>query len=128
MDYLLQTQDLNQDGLLAPSELLSSSTIDHQQENKIVPPAGEALNREQTHTKSEDGVSETHQQDAEVNQESEHENGTQVSAKEENMEAENHNQIPEKLEEHQDQLQPPEEQELQDDHQIQKNIQIHQEQ
>lgn len=128
MDYLLQTQDLNQDGLLAPSELLSS-TIDHQQENKIVPPgppAGEALNREQTHTKSEDGVSET-QQDAEVNQESEHENGTQVSTKEENTKAENHNQIPEKLE-HQDQLQPPEEQKLQDDHQIQKNIQIHQEQ
>ncbi|XP_059377054.1 cell growth regulator with EF hand domain protein 1 [Carassius carassius] len=95
VDYLLQTQDLNQDGLLAPLELLSS-TIDHKQENKFVPtdpPAEEALNHEQTHTKSEDGVSETHQQDAEDNQESEHENGTQDSAKEENMEAENHNQI-----------------------------------
>lgn len=101
MDYLLQTQDLNQDGLLAPSDLLSSATIDHQQENKIVPPAEEALNQEQTHTKSENGVSETHQQDTEVNQESEHENRTQDSAKEENMGAENHNQIPEKLEEHQ---------------------------
>uniref|UniRef100_A0A8C1R9T1 Cell growth regulator with EF-hand domain 1 n=1 Tax=Cyprinus carpio TaxID=7962 RepID=A0A8C1R9T1_CYPCA len=100
VDYLLQTQDLNQDGLLAPSDLLSSSTIDHQQENKIVPPAEEALNQEQTHTKSENGVSET-QQDTEVNQESEHENRTQDSAKEENMGAENHNQIPEKLEEHQ---------------------------
>uniref|UniRef100_A0A671NBS9 Cell growth regulator with EF hand domain protein 1-like n=2 Tax=Sinocyclocheilus anshuiensis TaxID=1608454 RepID=A0A671NBS9_9TELE len=89
VDYLLQTQDLNQDGLLAPSELLS--TIEHQQENKIVPPdppAEEALNQEQTHTKSEDRVSETHQQDVEVNQESEHENETQDSAKEENMEAE----------------------------------------
>lgn len=95
MDYLLQTQDVNQDGLLAPSELLSSM-IDHKQENKFVPtdpPAEEALNQEQTHTKSEDGVSETHQQDAEDNQESEHENGTQDSAKKENMEAENHNQI-----------------------------------
>lgn len=111
MDYLLQTQDLNQDGLLAPSELLS--TIDHQQENKIGPPAGEALNREQTHTKSEDGVSE-------------HENETQDSPKDDNMEAENHNQIPEKLDHHQDQLQPPEEQELQDDHQEQKNIPVHQ--
>lgn len=130
MDYLLQTQDLNQDGLLAPSELLSS-TIDHQQENKIVPhgsTAGEALNQEQTHPKSEDGVSETHHQDVELNQESEHENETQDSAKENKIEAENHNQIPEKLEELQDQLQPPEEQELQDDHQEQKNIRVHQEQ
>ncbi|XP_016137845.1 cell growth regulator with EF hand domain protein 1-like [Sinocyclocheilus grahami] len=88
VDYLLQTQDLNQDGLLAPSELLS--TLDHQQENKIVPPdppAEEALNQEQTPTKSENRVSETHQQDVEVNQQSEHENGTQDSTKE-NMEAE----------------------------------------
>ncbi len=130
MDYLLQTQDLNQDGLLAPSELLSS-TIDHQQENKIVPPgspAGEALKQEQTRPKSEDGVSETHHQDAGVNQESEHENETQDSAKENKIEAENQNQIPEKLEEHQDKLQPPEEQERQDNHQEQKNIQVHQEQ
>lgn len=130
VDYLLQTQDLNQDGLLAPSELLSS-TIDHQQENKIVPPgspAGEALNQEQTRPKSEDGVSETHHQDAGVNQESEHENETQDSAKENKIEAENQNQIPEKLEEHQDKLQPPEEQERQDNHQEQKNIQVHQEQ
>ncbi|KAF4102361.1 hypothetical protein G5714_017161 [Onychostoma macrolepis] len=127
VDYLLQTQDLNQDGLLAPSELLSP-TIDHLQENKIVPPgppAGEALNREQTHAKSEDAVSETHQ-DVVVNQESQHENETQDSAKE-NMEAENHNQIPEKLEENQDQLQPPEEQEMKED-QEQKNMQVHQEQ
>ncbi|XP_043118676.1 cell growth regulator with EF hand domain protein 1 [Puntigrus tetrazona] len=117
VDYLLQTQDLNQDGLLAPSELLS--TID--QENKIVPPdapAEEALNREQTHTNPEDGVYETHQQDAVVNQEPRHESETQ------DMEAENHHQTPEKLEEHQ----PTGEQELHDDHQEQKNIPVHQDQ
>lgn len=107
MDYLLQAQDLNQDGLLAPSELLSSSsTIDRQQENNIVPPdppADEALNQERTHTTSEDGDPETHQQDAEVNLESEHEN-----------------EMPEKFEEQHDQLQ--------DDHQEQKNMPVHQEQ
>lgn len=127
MDYLLQTHDLNQDGLLVPSELLSS-TIAHRQENNIAPPdppAEEALKHEQTHTDPKDEVSETHQQDAEVNQVS-HENETQDSAKEENVEAENHDQIPEKLEEQQDRLQPPEEQELQDDHQEQKNIPVHQ--
>lgn len=96
MDYLLQAQDLNQDGLLAPSELLSP-TIDHQQENNIVlpdPPADEALKQEQTHTKSED-------EDAEVNQESE----TQDPAKQEHTQEEkpvDHNQIPEKLEEQND--------------------------
>ncbi|KAI2654471.1 Cell growth regulator with EF hand domain protein 1 [Labeo rohita] len=125
VDHLLQTQDLNQDGLLALSELLSSaSTIDHQQENKIVPtdpPAEEALKQEQTHTNSEDGVSETHQQDAEGNQVTEHQNETQDSSKEENMEDENHNQIPEKLEEEQDHLQPPEEKD-----QEEKNIPVHQ--
>uniref|UniRef100_A0A8C1I8B0 Cell growth regulator with EF-hand domain 1 n=1 Tax=Cyprinus carpio TaxID=7962 RepID=A0A8C1I8B0_CYPCA len=127
VDYLLQTHDLNQDGLLVPSELLSS-TIAHRQENNIAPPdppAEEALKHEQTHTDPKDEVSETHQQDAEVNQVS-HENETQDSAKEENVEAENHDQIPEKLEEQQDRLQPPEEQELQDDHQEQKNIPVHQ--
>lgn len=100
---MLQAQDLNQDGLLAPSELLSSTT-DHQQENSIVPPdppADEALKQEQTHT--EDGDSETHQQDVEVNQESEHEN-----------------EIPEKFEEQLDQLQ--------DDHQEKKKVPVHQEQ
>ncbi|XP_048047767.1 cell growth regulator with EF hand domain protein 1 [Megalobrama amblycephala] len=105
VDFMLQAQDLNQDGLLAPSELLSSSTTDHQQENNIVPPdppADEALKQEQTHT-SEDGDSETHQQDVEVNQESEHEN-----------------EIPEKFEEQHDQLQ--------DDHQEQKKVPVHQEQ
>ncbi|KAK2878423.1 hypothetical protein QQF64_011533 [Cirrhinus molitorella] len=123
VDYLLQTQDLNQDGLLAPSELLSSSTIDHQQENKSDPPAEEALKQEQTHTKPDDGLSETHQQDAEGNQVSEHQNEEQDSSKEENMEAENHNQITEKLEEQQDHLQPPEE-----EHggQEEKNIPVHQ--
>ncbi|KAK7142140.1 hypothetical protein R3I94_011742 [Phoxinus phoxinus] len=94
VDYLLQAQDLNQDGLLAPSELLSSSTIDYHQENNILPdpPADEALKQERTHTKSEDG-------DPEVNQESEHE--TQDAAKEEHTQEEkpvDHNQIPEKLE------------------------------
>ncbi|XP_016140544.1 cell growth regulator with EF hand domain protein 1-like isoform X3 [Sinocyclocheilus grahami] len=116
------------DGLLVPSELLSS-TINHRQENNIAPPdppAEEALNQGQTHTDSKDGVSESHQQDAEVNQVSEHENETSDSAKEENVEAESHKQIPEKLEEQQDRLQPPEEQELQDDHQEQKNIPVHQ--
>ncbi|XP_016400074.1 cell growth regulator with EF hand domain protein 1 isoform X1 [Sinocyclocheilus rhinocerous] len=128
VDYLLQTHDLNQDGLLVPSELLSS-TINHRQENNIAPPdppAEEALNQGQTHTDSKDGVSESHQQDAEVNQVSEHENETSDSAKEDNVEVENHKQIPEKLEEQQDRLQPPEEQELQDDHQEQKNIPVHQ--
>lgn len=100
MDYLLQAQDLNQDGLLAPSELLSSSSsskIDHQQDDSIVPPdppADEALKQEQTHTKSEDG-------DAEVNQESE----THDPAKEHHTQEEkpvDHNQIPEKLEEQDD--------------------------
>ncbi|XP_016400077.1 cell growth regulator with EF hand domain protein 1 isoform X3 [Sinocyclocheilus rhinocerous] len=116
------------DGLLVPSELLSS-TINHRQENNIAPPdppAEEALNQGQTHTDSKDGVSESHQQDAEVNQVSEHENETSDSAKEDNVEVENHKQIPEKLEEQQDRLQPPEEQELQDDHQEQKNIPVHQ--
>ncbi|XP_077096064.1 cell growth regulator with EF hand domain protein 1 [Siphateles boraxobius] len=99
VDYLLQAQDLNQDGLLAPSELLSSSsTIDHQKENNIFlpdPPADEALKHERTHTKSENG-------DAEVNQESEHENETQDPSKEQHTQEEkpvDHNQIPEKLEE-----------------------------
>lgn len=105
VDYLLQSQDLNQDGLLAPSELLS--TIDHQQENIVLPdpPADDDLKQERTHTKSEDGDSETHQQDAEVNQVSEHE--TQDAA-EEHTQAEkpaDHNQIPEKLEEPHDQRQ-----------------------
>ncbi|XP_073682554.1 uncharacterized protein cgref1 [Garra rufa] len=118
VDYLLQTQDLNQDGLLAPSELLSSSK-DHQQENKIVPtepPAEDALKQEQTHTKPEDGLPETHQQDTEGNQVSEHQNETQDSSKEEIMEVENHNQ----------QEQPPEEKKLQDDDQGEKNIPVHQ--
>ncbi|XP_051502114.1 cell growth regulator with EF hand domain protein 1-like [Myxocyprinus asiaticus] len=72
VDYLLQTEDLNQDGLLAPSELLSSSTQDHQQENNIVPPDAPAelvednLKQEQTDTKTEGGDAETHQQVAEV--------------------------------------------------------------
>ncbi|XP_052386159.1 cell growth regulator with EF hand domain protein 1-like isoform X2 [Carassius gibelio] len=110
VDDLLQTHDLNQDGLLVPSELLSS-TIDHQQENIAppAPPAEEALKQEQTHT-----------------QVSEHGNETEDSAKEENLEAEDHNQIPEKPEEQQDRLQPPEEQEVQDAPQEQKNIPVHQ--
>lgn len=119
MDYLLQAQDLNQDGLLAPSELLSSSsTVDHHQENNIVlpdPPADKALKQEQTHTKSEDV-------DAEVNQESEHENETQDPAKEHTQEEKpvHHNQIPEML--------LSEEHEPQDDQQEQKNMPVHQEQ
>ncbi|XP_067311397.1 cell growth regulator with EF hand domain protein 1 [Pseudorasbora parva] len=121
VDYLLQAQDLNQDGLLAPSELLSSSTIEHQQDDSIVlpdPPADKDL--------KQDGDSETHQQDAEVNQKSEHEE-THDPAKE-HTQAEKLNQIAEELEEKHDQLQPSEEQELQDGHQEQKNMPVHQEQ
>lgn len=77
VDYLLQTQDLNQDGLLAPSELLSSSTLVHQQENNIVPSdvQAETTNRKQTDTKTEGRDPETHPQEAEVqeNQEPEQE-------------------------------------------------------
>jgi len=117
VDYLLQAQDLNLDGLLAPSELLSPSTIDQQQESNIVlpdSPADEALKQEQTHAKSEDG-------DTEVKKESQQENETQDPAKEEHTQEEKpvDHEIPEQLEE---------QDELQDDHQEQKNMPVHQEQ
>ncbi|XP_051579620.1 cell growth regulator with EF hand domain protein 1-like [Myxocyprinus asiaticus] len=112
VDYLLQTQDLNQDGLLAPSELLSSSMQDHQQENNIVlpdapaEPVEDTLKQEQT----EDGDADTHQQEAAVqdNQEpeqkqeqllpAEEHNETEDPAQEEHKQAEepsDQNQIPE---------------------------------
>lgn len=123
MDYLLQTQDLNQDGLLAPSELLSQSKMKHQESNIAPdPPADEALKQEETEKKPEDGDSKNHQIDAEVNQESEHKNETQ------NPDKEHHKQTPEKAEEQQDHQQPPEEQKLQDDHQELENTLVHQEQ
>ncbi|XP_056332611.1 cell growth regulator with EF hand domain protein 1 [Danio aesculapii] len=121
VDYLLQTQDLNQDGLLAPSELLSPSTMEHQ-ENSIPPddsPADEALKQDETGKKPDDGDSENHQKDADVNQESEHKNKTQ------NTDEEQHKQTPEKAEEQQDQQQPPEEQKLQDDHHELENMPVH---
>ncbi|KAI7789470.1 hypothetical protein IRJ41_006099, partial [Triplophysa rosa] len=105
VDHLLQTQDLNQDGLLAPSELLSY-TLDHEQENNIVPPEVQAemveeTNREHTDTKTEGGDPEIHLQEAEV-QETEqdqlvdHENETQPAQQHGQVEdPRDLNQIPE---------------------------------
>lgn len=121
VDYLLQTQDLNQDGLMAPSELLSPPTMEHQ-ENNIPPndpPADEALKQEETDKKNENGDSENHQKDAEVDQESEHK--TQNPDEEQK-------QTPEKAKEQQNRQQPLEEQKLQDDHQELENTPVHQDQ
>ncbi|XP_017207316.3 cell growth regulator with EF hand domain protein 1 [Danio rerio] len=118
VDYLLQTQDLNQDGLLAPSELLSPSTMEHQDNIPTDPPADETSKQEETGKKPENGDAKNHQKDAEVDQGSEHKNETD----------EEHKQTPEKAEEQQDQQQPPIEQKLQDDHQELENMPIHQNQ
>ncbi|TRY88307.1 hypothetical protein DNTS_016698 [Danionella cerebrum] len=71
VDYLLQTQDLNQDGLLAPSDLLSTEVQDKNITIPIDRATEEGLNLEDTNQQSEDvdpkiqeaelkGVPETH--------------------------------------------------------------------
>lgn len=108
MDHLLQTQDLNQDGLLAPSELLSY-TLDHEQdENNILHPESqaeiEATNRDQTDTKMEGGDPKIHLQEAEVQETEqdqlvEHENETQPAQQHSQVEEPRDlNQIPETAE------------------------------
>ncbi|KAA0711283.1 Cell growth regulator with EF hand domain protein 1 [Triplophysa tibetana] len=109
VDHILQTQDLNQDGLLAPSELLSY-TLDHEQEeNNILPPESQAeivkeTNREQTDTKTEGGDPKLHVQEAgvqepEQDQLVEHENETQPAQQHRQVEEPRDlNQIPETAE------------------------------
>ncbi|XP_058485791.1 cell growth regulator with EF hand domain protein 1 [Solea solea] len=68
VDYLLQTQDLNQDGLLAPSELLSPSlpytqdsgtnNVGHQEHEEV---AEEKLSNPGTDMKEEDNVQPQHE-------------------------------------------------------------------
>ncbi|KAI7804897.1 hypothetical protein IRJ41_022085 [Triplophysa rosa] len=97
VDHLLQTQDLNQDGLLAPSELLSY-TLDHEQENNIVPPEVQAemveeTKREQTDTKTEGGVPEIHLQEAEIQKNQEPEQDQLVEHENETQPAQQHRQV-----------------------------------
>ncbi|XP_065144489.2 cell growth regulator with EF hand domain protein 1 [Paramisgurnus dabryanus] len=120
VDYLLQTQDLNQDGLLAPSELLSPPILDHHQEDNIVPPDVQAepvetTNREQADAITKGGDPQTHQEEADVQDNKEpkqeqlveHENETQP-AQQLAEEPADINHIPKTVEQ-QDEPQPPEE-------------------
>lgn len=131
VDHLLQTQDLNQDGLLAPSELLSSSTLDHQQEN-IVPPEVQAEmvdeTREQIDTKTKGGDPEAHPEEVQNNQEPEqdqlveHENETQPAQQHQQVEEPNDlNQIPETVEQENGQ---PQEEKLHDNQGIEEHASL----
>lgn len=132
VDHLLQTQDLNQDGLLAPSELLSSSTLDHQQDN-IVPPEVQAETvdetREHIDTKTEGGDPEAHPEKLQNNQEPEqdqlveHENETQPAQHHHKVEEPNDlNQIPETVE--QENGQQPQEEKLHDNQGIEEHASL----
>lgn len=84
---------MNQDGLLAPSELLS--TVVHQQENIVTPNVQAETNKEQTNTKTQGGDLETRPQEAEVQENQEPEQEQLVEHENETQPAQQHQQVEE---------------------------------
>lgn len=101
VDFLLQTQDLNQDGLLAPSELLSPS-LPHTQGSSIneaphqdMAVDGEPLNPEEVDRAAEQGEGVQHDTEPQGEAQSQQEVKTEEDSPPEPLEEQNRQQVPE---------------------------------